>query len=87
MALNLIIVAVIAPTLKRHISRPNALFVWASTDEYIEERKGITSTTKLKDNGQDQTQDKSQQIQNGTNNRPTDDSKTRITVVLVVNKI
>ena len=25
--------------------------------------KGITSTTKLKDNGQDQTQDKSQQIQ------------------------
>ena len=26
-------------TLKRHISRPNALFVWASTDEYIEERK------------------------------------------------
>ena len=50
--------------------------------------KGITSTTKLKDNGQDQTQDKPQQIQNGTNNRPTDDSKTRITVVLVrVNKI
>ena len=50
--------------------------------------KGITSTTKLKDNGQDQTQDKSQQIQNGTNNRPTDDSKTRIKVVLVrVNKI
>ncbi|RCK64959.1 hypothetical protein Cantr_00936 [Candida viswanathii] len=26
-------------TLKQHISRANALFIWASTDEYIEERK------------------------------------------------
>lgn len=65
-------------TLKRHISRPNALFVWASTDEYIEERKKeLRRLQKLKDNGQDQTQDKSQQIQNGTNNRPTDDSKNK----------
>ncbi|KAF6068977.1 hypothetical protein FOB64_003614 [Candida albicans] len=65
-------------TSKRHISRPNALFVWASTDEYIEERKKeLRRLQKLKDNGQDQTQDKSQQIQNGTNNRPTDDSKNK----------
>lgn len=66
-------------TLKRHISRPNALFVWASTDEYIEERKKeLRRLQKLKDIDQIHAQDKPPQIQNGNNSsKSVDDNKNK----------